>query len=189
MSTTTTRPDEATTTTWTIDPQHSQVGFEVKHMMFARVRGRFEELEGTVELAPEDEIEASRVEAVIEAASIDTGQGDRDDHLRSADFFDVEQFPELRFESRAVRRGEAGGLTVVGDLQIRDVTREVELDVTRLGSGTDPWGNERVGFSGTTTVDRRDFGLTWNQALEAGGVLVGNEVRITLEIQAVRASA
>ncbi len=186
--TTTTRPDQATTTTWTIDPQHSQVEFEVKHMMFAKVRGRFGELEGTVELAPEEEVESSRVEAVIQAASIDTGQDDRDEHLRAADFFDVEQYPELRFESRAVRHGEDGKLTVVGDLQIRDVTREVELDVTRLGSGTDPWGNERVGFSGTTTIDRRDFGLTWNQALEAGGVLVGNDVRITLDIQAVQAS-
>ena len=186
---TTTEQDQATTTTWTIDPQHSQVEFEVKHMMFAKVRGRFGELEGTVELAPEEEIESSRVEAVIEAASIDTGQDDRDEHLRSGDFFDVEQYPELRFESHAVRRGEDGDVTVVGDLRIRDVTQEVELDVTRLGGASDPWGNERVGFSGTTTIDRRDFGLRWNQALEAGGVLVGNDVRITLDVQAVQVSS
>lgn len=185
---TATQPDQATATTWTIDPQHSQVEFEVKHMMFARVRGRFEELEGTIELAPDEEIENSSVEAVIDAASIDTGQDERDEHLRSADFFDVEHFPELRFESRAVRRGEDGKLTVTGDLEIRDVTREVQLDVTRLGGGTDPWGNERMGFRGTTTIDRRDFGLSWNQALEAGGVLVGNDVRIRLDLQAVQAS-
>ena len=185
---TTTRPEQATTTTWTIDPQHSQVEFEVDHMMFARVRGRFEELEGTISLAPEEDVENSRVEAVIDASSIDTGQEERDEHLRSADFLAVEAHPELRFESRDVRQEEDGSLTLTGDLTIRDVTREVELEVTRLGGGTDPWGNERIGFRGTTAIDRRDFGLTWNQALEAGGVLVGHEIRITLDIQAVQPS-
>ena len=179
---------EKQTTTWTIDPQHSQVAFEVKHMMFAKVRGRFEDLEGTLEIASKDEIESSRVDVVIEAASISTGQGDRDDHLRSPDFFDVEQFPELRFESTSVERTGEDELEVVGDLTIRDVTREVELQVTELGGGTDPWGNERLGYSATTEIDRRDYGLTWNQALEAGGVLVGHDIRITLEIQAVEQS-
>ncbi|MFP3947529.1 MAG: YceI family protein [Longimicrobiales bacterium] len=190
MSTTTdtkdTTPERAAT--WTIDPQHSQVAFEVKHMMFAKVRGRFESLEGAVELAPEDDIESSRIHAVIEAASISTGQNDRDEHLKSSDFFDVERFPELRFESKSVERTGENELLVVGDLTIRDVTREVELEVTELGSGTDPWGNQRIGYSASTTIDRRDYGLTWNQALEAGGVLVGNDITITLEIQAVEQS-
>ncbi|MDX1566523.1 MAG: YceI family protein [Longimicrobiales bacterium] len=190
MSTTAEEKGTATkgVTTWTIDPQHSQVAFEVKHMMFAKVRGRFEEVEGTLEIAPKDDIESSRVDVVIDAASISTGQGDRDDHLRSPDFFDVEQFPELRFESSSVERTGENELSVVGELTIRDVTREVALEVTELGSGTDPWGNERVGYSATAEIDRRDFGLTWNQALEAGGVLVGNDIRITLEIQAVEQS-
>ena len=185
---TTTQQEHAGTTTWTIDPQHSQVEFEVDHMMFARVRGRIEELDGTIELAPEGKIERSRVEAVIDASSIDTGQEERDEHLRSADFLDVEQHPELRFESRAVRQEEDDSLTLTGDLTIRGVTHEVQLDVTRLGGATDPWGNERIGFRGSTTIDRRDFGLTWNQALEAGGVLVGHEIRITLDVQAVQAA-
>lgn len=175
---------ERATTVWTIDPQHSSVGFEVKHMMFSRVRGHFTTLDGTIELA-EDGLEHSRVKTVVDAASIDTGQEDRDEHLRSADFFDVERFPTLRFESRSVEPSKDGRFKVTGDLEIRGVTREVQLDVVRLGSGTDPWGNERTGFRGSTTIDRRDFELTWNQALEAGGVLVGNDVRISVEIQAV----
>lgn len=186
-TTTTTRPDQATTT-WTIDPAHSEVAFEVKHMMFAKVRGRFDAFEGSLELAPQDEIEESRVEVVIDTASIDTGQPDRDEHLRSPDFFDVEQFPEMRFESRSVRRLDDDRLSVTGELTIRDETHEAELDVTELGRGTDPWGNERVGFRAATTIDRRDFGLTWNQALETGGVLVGHEIRITLDVQAVQAA-
>ena len=179
---TTTIPEAGTTTTWQIDPAHTEVGFEVKHMMFAKVRGRFEDVRGTITLDEEGE---SRTEVVIGAASVNTGQEQRDEHLRSGDFFDVEQFPELRFESRSVQRaGE--GLVVVGDLTIRGVTLPVELDVTETGKGLDPWGNERVGFTATTAVDRRDFGLNWNQALEAGGILVGHEVKIVLEVQATR---
>ena len=177
---------ETGTTTWSIDPQHSEVGFEVKHMMFAKVRGRFEEVEGTIVLGAEDGIEESRVEAVMQTASINTGQSQRDEHLRSPDFFDVEQFPTLSFSSSSVRLGDAGQLVVTGDLTIHGETQEVELTATETGRGTDPWGNERVGFNAETTVDRRDFGLTWNQALETGGVLVGTEVKIGLEIQAVR---
>ncbi len=174
------------TTTWSIDPQHSEVGFEVKHMMFAKVRGRFEEVEGTVVLGAEGAIEDSRVEAEMQAGSINTGQAQRDEHLRSADFFDVEQFPTLSFRSSAISRGPDGDLMVTGELTIHGVTREVELTVNETGRGTDPWGNERIGFTAETTIDRRDFDLTWNQALETGGVLVGTEVKIGLEIQAVR---
>lgn len=155
-------------------------------MMFAKVRGRFEEVEGTVVLAPEDAIEQSRVEAVIQAGSINTSQAQRDEHLRSADFFDVESFPTLSFRSTSVRRDVSGELIIEGELTMHGVTRVVELEATETGRGTDPWGNERTGFSAETTIDRRDFGLTWNQALETGGVLVGTEVRIFLEIQAVQ---
>ncbi|MEJ2483919.1 MAG: YceI family protein, partial [Gemmatimonadota bacterium] len=172
-------------TTWKIDPQHTEVGFEVSHMMFAKVRGRFEEVEGTIIVGPEGSLENSRVEAVMQAASISTGNSDRDEHLRSGDFFDVDQFPVLTFDSTAVRRLESGDLAVTGTLTIREVSREVKLDVTETGRGTDPWGNERIGFSASTKIDRRDFDLTWNQALETGGILVGNDITINLEVQAV----
>jgi len=185
--TTATTQAPSTRTLWQLDGAHTQVGFEVKHMMFAKVRGRFTDVQGTLAIGPEADDAESRASVVIGAASIDTGQAQRDEHLRSPDFFDAERFPELTFESRSVvRDGEA--LTIVGDLTIRDVTREVELSVEETGRGIDPWGNERVGFSATAVIDRRDFGLTWNQALEAGGVLVGNEVRITIEVQATQAA-
>lgn len=186
MSTMTTEARETTATTWSIDPQHSEVGFEISHMMFAKVRGRFEELEGTVRLGPDGAIEESSVEAVIQAASISTGQARRDEHLRSPDFIDVEQFPTLAFHSTGSKSRGDDELVVTGELTMHGVTREVELAVTETGRGTDPWGNERIGFSARTKVDRRDFGLTWNQALETGGILVGTDVKITLEIQAVR---
>lgn len=179
---------ETGTTTWNIDPQHSEVGFEVKHMMFAKVRGRFEDIEGTLVLGPEDAIEQSRVAAVVQAGSINTSQAQRDEHLRSADFFDVENFPTLTFRSTSVRRDEAGKLAIEGELTMHGVTRDVELEVSETGRGVDPWGSERIGFAAETSIDRRDYGLTWNQALETGGVLVGTDVRITLEIQAVRAT-
>ncbi len=185
MSTMTSEKTRAGTTTWQIDPQHSEVGFEVSHMMFAKVRGRFESFEGTITLGAEGAIEESRVDAEIRAASINTGQAQRDEHLRSADFFDVERFPALTFASTAVRPTGDGDLLVTGNLTIHGVTREVELMVARTGQGVDPWGNERAGFSGETRIDRRDFDLTWNQALETGGILVGNEVKIRLEVQAI----
>ena len=188
MTTATTQRIASDVSTWQIDPAHSEIGFEVKHMMFATVRGRFRGVEGTLALGQGPNVARSRVTAVIESASIDTGHAQRDEHLRSPDFFDVERYPELRFESRSVRRGEGARFTVTGDLTIRGVTRPVSLDVTESGRGVDPWGNERVGFTATTTIDRRHFGLTWNQALEAGGILVGNEVRIKLEIQAIEGS-
>ncbi len=186
MSTTATQTRETTATTWSIDPTHSEIGFEIAHMMFAKVRGRFEEMEGTVRLGPDGSTEESSVEAVIQVSSISTGQAQRDEHLRSPDFFDAERFPTLTFRSTSVREVGDGELAVTGELAMHGVAKEVELAVTETGRGTDPWGNERIGFSASTVVDRRDFGLTWNQALETGGILVGTEVKIRLEIQAVR---
>jgi len=184
---TTSAPAAGASATWQLDPAHTHVEFSVKHLMIARVKGRFAGVTGTVALGgdPAD----SSVDVVIDAASVDTREAKRDAHLRSADFFDVERFPTIAFRSREVRPTGAGDFSVVGDLTIRDVTRDVTLEVTDEGRGTDPWGGERAGFSATTEIDRRDFGLTWNQALEAGGVLVGNEIRISLEVELVKQAA
>lgn len=179
MSTTT------TSRTWSIDPVHSQVDFGVRHMMISTVRGTFGELEGTIHL-DEDDLTNSSVEVSIDAASIDTRNEDRDNHLRSGDFLNVEEHPTLRFKSRSVEPA-GDGFVVQGDLTIRGVTREVTLEAEELGRGTDPWGNPRVGFRADTRINRKDFGLTWNQALETGGVLVGDEVKISLEVQAIPA--
>jgi len=186
-STTTAAPAAGTSAAWQLDPAHTHVEFSVKHLMLARVKGRFAGVTGTVEMGADPS--ASTVDVVIGAASIDTREAKRDAHLRSADFFDVERFPTIAFRSRDVRPTGAGDFSVVGDLTIRDVTREVTLEVTDEGRGTDPWGGERAGFSATAEIDRRDFGLTWNQALEAGGVLVGNEIRISLEVELVKQAA
>lgn len=169
--------------TYEIDPVHTSVEFVVRHLMVAKVRGRFAGFSGTVHI---DEVpEESSVAGVIDATSIDTGQPDRDEHLRSADFLEVERFPELRFASTRVETG-AETWTVTGDLTIRGVTRPVELDVEFVGGVIDPWGGQRLGFSASTEIDREDFGLTWNQPLEAGGFVVGKKVRIELEAEAVR---
>ena len=174
-----------TTTTWNIDAAHTDVGFEVKHLMISKVRGRFGAVTGTVTLDAADHSRSSVV-AEIDVRSIDTRQEPRDEHLRSGDFFDVERFPSISFRSTRVH-AVGGTLVVTGDLTIRDVTREVVLSVTDEGRGKDPWGGDRAAFSASTVIDRRDFGLGLNQALETGGVLVGNDIRITLEVQAVRA--
>jgi len=173
--------------TWTIDPAHTQAEFGVRHMMISTVRGRFAEVAGTITVDPND-ISSSSVDVRIGANSIDTGNGDRDRHLRSPDFFDVETHPEITFRSTGVSAAD-GKLQVHGDLTIRGTTRQVVLDAEELGAGVDPWGQRRVGFRGETRIHRKDFGLSWNQALEAGGVLVGDEVRITLEVQAIAASS
>ncbi|HEU0013665.1 MAG TPA: YceI family protein [Longimicrobium sp.] len=185
---TTTLNEQATTTqTWQIDPAHTEVGFEVKHLMISKVRGRFGAVSGTIQL---DEASPARssVDVSIETASIDTRSEQRDAHLRSPDFFDVEAYPAITFRSRSVEQAGRGAYQVAGDLTIRGVTREVTLLATDEGRGTDPWGGTRAAFSGTVVVDRRDFGLTWNQALETGGVLVGNDIKITLDVQAVKAA-
>ena len=187
MTTTTTLPAAGASTTWQLDPAHTHVEFSVKHLMMARVKGRFAGVTGTVRLGSDPA--ASTVDVVIDAASIDTREAKRDAHLRSADFLDAERFPAITFRGRDVRPAGPDRFTIVGDLTIRDVTREVTLEVTDEGRVTDPWGGERAGFSATTEIDRRDFGLTWNQALEAGGVLVGNEVRISLEVELVKQEA
>lgn len=176
------------TETWNIDRAHTTVEFSVKHMMFTKVRGRFTEVSGTITADPDDP-DASTVEVVIGAASIDTGVADRDDHLRSADFLDVESHPRLTFRSTRVEDAameEGDEFDVTGNLTIRGTTRAVTLHCRFEGVGKDPWGGERAGFNARTTLDRRDFGLRWNQALEAGGVLVGNEVDIEIDVQAVK---
>lgn len=185
MSTTT---RETTRSTWTIDPVHTQVEVAVKHMMITTVRGRFPDVQGTITVDEEDP-GSSGVEVTIDAAGIDTRNEDRDAHLRSEDFLDVEEHPEITFRSTRIegahdQPGEP--FRVVGDLTIRGETREVVLDATYEGTGEDPWGGTRAGFSASTEIDRRDFGLRWNQALETGGVLVANKVKIELEVQAVR---
>jgi polyisoprenoid-binding protein YceI len=176
----------AASTTWKIDPVHSSVEFAVKHLMFTTVKGRFADVEGTITIVANDPSRSS-VSTIIKAASIDTRTGQRDDHLRSADFLHAEQFPELTFRSTRIS-GDTGSFTVAGELTIRGVTREIVLDATEEGAGKDPWGGERIGFSAKTKLDRRDFGLVWNQAIESGGVVVGNEVKVSIEVQAVRQS-
>ena len=173
-----------TTFNWKFDTTHSQIGFSVRHMMIAKVRGVFSDWIGEFTFDP-NAPESSWVRAQIQTSSIDTRSEQRDAHLRSADFFDSERFEEMIFESTSWRETDRG-LEVAGDLTIRDVTRPIVLDVTSNGSGTDPWGNARAGFSASAVVSRGDFGLTWNQALETGGVLVGDDIRIELEVQAIR---
>lgn len=178
------------TTTWTIDPAHSSVEFAVKHMMFTTVRGRFKNVKGTIEV-DEQNPDRSVVNVEIGAASIDTGAADRDGHLRSADFLDVENHPTLTFRSKRVEgavKKEGDQFKVIGDLTIRGTTMEVTLDAVYEGTGKDPWGGTRAGARATTTIDRRDWGLKWNQALETGGILVANELRIEIEVQAVKSA-
>ena len=174
-----------TRTTWQIDPAHTSVEFAVKHMMITTVKGRFTDVSGTV-VADEAEPTRSTVEATMSVATIDTRAEQRDGHLRSADFFDVEKYPTITFTSRRIEGDPTGAFRLVGDLTIRGVTKEVTLDVTNEGRGRDPWGGERAGFSATTKINRKDFGLTWNQALETGGVLVGDDVKISIEVELVK---
>ncbi|MCT9931690.1 YceI family protein [Planotetraspora sp. A-T 1434] len=167
-----------------LDVAHTRVGFVVKHMMVSKVRGHFGEFEGKIVIA-ENPLESS-VEAVIKAASIETGAPDRDAHLRSNDFLGIDQFPNITFRSTRVAAHRGDEFTLVGDLTIRDVTHEATLKVEFGGAATNPWGQELFGFSAETEIDREAFGLTWNQALETGGVLVGKKVKIELEGEAVR---
>ena len=169
--------------TWEIDPSHSSVEFSVRHMMFSKVKGRFPSFRGTIVIG--DDPQDSSVEAVVDVASIDTGDENRDAHLRSADFLDAERYPEMSFFSRSVRQ-EGERYVVAGDLTLHGVTRPVELDLELNGIGTDPYGGTRAGFSATTELSRKEFGLEWNVALETGGVLVGDKVQVSLEIQASR---
>jgi polyisoprenoid-binding protein YceI len=177
-----------TTQTWTIDPSHSGVHFSVRHMVVSKVRGRFPKFEGTVsfdEAAPA----AGSVSVKIETASIDTGDAKRDGHLRSPDFFDAEKYPEITFRSTKVQPSGGKRYRVTGELSIHGVAKEVVLDAELLGAAKDPWGNQRIGFSASTSIDRKDYGLNWNQLLEAGGMLVGEKVEIELEVEAIAAAA
>jgi polyisoprenoid-binding protein YceI len=175
------------TTTWTIDPVHSSAEFAVRHMMVSTVKGQFTKLEGTIE-ADEANPLASSVTASIDVASIDTRNADRDAHLRSADFFDAQQFPAITFASTRIERVDAENYRLVGDLTIRGVTREVVLDTEFEGQILDPYGNQRAGFTATTQINRKDFGVNWNGAIEAGGVVVSDKVKITLHVEAIRPS-
>lgn len=167
---------------WQIDPAHSTVEFSVRHMMFATVKGRFQSF--TAALTTDDaNPKAAKVEVAIDAASVNTHQDQRDAHLRSADFFEVEQHPKLTYVSRRIEGDPASDFTIVGDLTIRGVTREVPLKATFTGEGKDPWGGTRRGFTAAGTINRSEFGLTWNQALEAGGILVSEEVKIAIDAQ------
>lgn len=170
---------------WEIDSSHSGIQFTVRHLVIAKVRGQFTRWTGTLTASGSDFARAS-LDVAIDASSIDTGVADRDRHLRSADFFDVERHPEITFTSTSVTRAADARLRVAGALTIKGVTRDVALDVEVLGQAKDPWGNERAAFSATTSIDRRDFGLTWNQVLEAGGVMVGDRIDIAIDIEAVR---
>ena len=175
------------TNNWNLDTVHSGINFTVRHMVVSKVRGRFAKFNGTVAL-DESDITRSTVEATIDASSIDTGTAQRDDHLKSADFFDVERFPEIRFLSTPIEKVSGDRYRVTGELTIHGVTRSVALETEYGGRGKDPWGNERVGFTAKGAIDRKDFGLVWNQALETGGVLVSDRVDLELEVQVVRAA-
>lgn len=176
--------------TWQLDGAHTVAEFSVKHMMITTVRGRFRDIEGEVVFdggGDGDESTAFRAEARLAAASVDTGVGARDDHLRSGDFFDAETYPHLAFRSSRIEgnpREPGDRFRVVGELTIRDVTRELVLDATYEGGGRDPFGQDRIGFTADAVIDRREYGLNWNPALEAGGVLVANNIKVRLEVQA-----
>ena len=170
-------------TAYAIDASHSEANFQVRHLI-TKVRGRFSDFAGTVSFdaaVPE----RSAVEFTIQAASIDTNQNDRDAHLRAADFFEVEKCPTITFRSTSIARQSDDSYVVTGDFTIRDVTRAIDLPVTFLGKAKDPWGNERIAFEAEYTLNRKEYGLTWNAALETGGFLVGDDVKISLSVQAV----
>ncbi|MBC8292758.1 MAG: YceI family protein [Proteobacteria bacterium] len=167
--------------TWTPEKSHTNIGFSVRHL-FTSVQGKFTEFNGSIEFDPADPL-ATVVKGSIVAASIDTGNEKRDKHLRSSDFFNVEKYPSLDFKSTGVTGVEGNRATLEGKLTIHGVTRPVQLDVTFLGEGKDPWGNRLAGFKATVTIDRKDFGLTWNETLETGGLLVGDEVEIRLDVE------
>ncbi len=167
--------------TYTIDPDHSSITFKIRHL-FSKTNGQFKQFKGTVDYEP-GKPETWKTQAVIQAASIDTNVEPRDKHLRSKDFFEVETYPTLTFKSTKVTDATAEGAKLHGDLAMHGVTQPVVMDLAIHGVGKDPWGNTRAGFTATTKVDRKDFGLTWNKAVETGGLLVGDEVEITLEIE------
>ncbi len=168
--------------TWVIDPSHSEIGFTARHLMVSKVRGSFDKFSGTLTVA--DDFTKSSVEASIEASSVNTRDENRDNHLRTNDFFSIEEFPTWTFASTGVRSGGKSDYQVDGNLTIKGVTKPVTLELEVLGVNKDPWGNTKVGFSASTKINRKDWGIEWNAPLEAGGFLVGDDVNIHLEIQA-----
>lgn len=182
MTATLAQPLSDIATTWQLDPAHSSVEFGVRHLMISTVKGRFGDISGTVTLDPNNE-SAAAVDITVQTASIDTRQEQRDAHLRSPDFFDVQNWPVITFHGTSVEGDTDSEFQLTGDLTIRNVTREITLDVTKEGQGSDPWGNVRAAFSAKAKIDRRDFGLTYNQVLEAGGVVVGDEIKISVDVE------
>ena len=179
---------ETTNQKWAFDVVHSSINFTVRHMVVSKVRGRFTKFEGTLVMDDKDP-SGGQVEVVIDASSIDTGVQQRDEHLRSADFFDADHFPTITFKSTRVEKAGAGALKVTGDLSMHGVTRPVVLDVEYAGSAKDPWGGVRAGFSATASLDRKDFGLRYNQILETGSVVVGETVEIAIDAEMVQQAA
>ncbi len=177
-----------TATTWDFDLSHSSVNFHVRHLMVSKVHGRFATWGGSLEL-DNDDITRSRVDVTIDTASVDTKEEKRDAHLRSADFFDTENFPKLTFKSTSVKKISDDELEVLGDLTIRGETRAITLKVESNGQVKDPWGGTRAGFSAKASISRKEFGLHWNALLEAGGVVVGDKIEISLEIEAIQKAA
>jgi polyisoprenoid-binding protein YceI len=167
-----------------IDPSHSTVGFKIRHLAISSVPGRFGDFSGTIEFDPKN-IEKSHTEASIAIKSINTENTKRDDHLKGADFFDEAKHPAISFKTTKVEPVSESTFKATGDLMMHGVTKPVTLDVEYTGSATDPWGNKRVGFAATTSLSRKDFGITWNKALDAGGVVLGDEVKVTLEIEGI----
>jgi len=175
-------------TKWGIDPAHSEISFKVKHLMITYVKGVFKEFDASIYTTGEDFMTAD-IDFWMNPSSVDTGAADRDAHLKSADFFDVENFKQIHFIGKSYQKvDEDGSYTLWGDLTIKDVTRQIKLDVEFGGVMKDPWGNEKAGFSINGKLNRKDFGLTWNAALEAGGVLVGEDVKISCEVELVKQS-
>ena len=173
---------------WEIDSSHSGIHFSVRHLVIAKVRGQFGRWSGTV-LVPDGDLNRASVDVTIDASSIDTGVADRDAHLKSADFFDVATYPEITFRTDRVEPERNGRLRLVGQLTLKGVTRQATFDVESHGKTADPWGNLRAAYTAKTSVDRRDFGLTWNQVLETGGVMVGERVDIEVDLEAVQQTA
>lgn len=168
---------------WAVDASHSSIDFSIRHMMIAKVKGTFQNFEALIEANPED-LTTAKINFSVDLASVDTRNTDRDNHLRSADFFDVENMPKMTFEAKQITSTDSTEYDVIGDLTLHGVTRMEKFAVTFEGAGKDPWGNEKVGFSANGAINRSDYGLTYNAALETGGILIGDEVKITIEIEA-----